>query len=164
MHFTTFLLPAILAILVSADDLLNMSQLQIKSVCAFHATLPSSRSSRTSVRLVLIMRQVAHGGTGCPQDTSASAVFANTTTLIISFDGFNTSIGPDVPITENRKNCQLNIDLSYPSGTQFSVLSSDSYGYAALDSGVTATQKNIYYFSGDADQVCRLALLRRVLS
>jgi hypothetical protein len=58
------------------------------------------------------------------------------------------SIGPGVPITDERVNCQLNIDLEYPSGFQYSSLSTEFRGYAGLDSGVTGTQEATYYFSG----------------
>ncbi|KAH8659181.1 hypothetical protein BGZ60DRAFT_382304 [Tricladium varicosporioides] len=62
------------------------------------------------------------------------------------------SIGPGVAITNNRANCQLNINLQYPSGFQYSVLGTDFRGYAALDSGVTGVQSATYYFSGSSTQ------------
>jgi hypothetical protein len=33
------------------------------------------------------------------------------------------SIGPGVAVTDNRKNCQLNIDLEYHGGFQYSIFS-----------------------------------------
>jgi len=62
------------------------------------------------------------------------------------------SIGTGVPVTENRKNCQLNIDLQYPSGFQYSVLSTEFRGYAALAAGVNGVQQATYYFSGSSAQ------------
>jgi len=64
------------------------------------------------------------------------------------FDQYVASIGPGVAITENRKNCQLNIDLQYPQGFQYSVFTTDYRGYVGIDAGVTATQEATYYFSG----------------
>jgi hypothetical protein len=64
------------------------------------------------------------------------------------FDSYVASIGPGVAATENRKNCQLNIDLQYPGGFQYSVFSTQYRGYAALDANVTGTQKSTYYFTG----------------
>jgi hypothetical protein len=58
------------------------------------------------------------------------------------------SIGPGVAVTSNRANCQLNINLQYPSGFQYSILGTDYRGYAALGPGVTGTQSATYYFSG----------------
>lgn len=51
-------------------------------------------------------------------------------------------------ITESRQNCQLNIDLEYPSGFQYSVFSQVYRGYVELDADVTGTQGASYYFSG----------------
>lgn len=58
------------------------------------------------------------------------------------------SIGTGVPVTENRKNCQLNINLQYPSGFQYSVLSTEFRGYADLQAGINGVQQATYYFSG----------------
>lgn len=62
------------------------------------------------------------------------------------------SIGTGVPVTENRKNCQLNINLQYPSGFQYSVLSTEFRGYADLQSGINGVQQATYYFSGSSAQ------------
>jgi hypothetical protein len=95
---------------------------------------------------------VAYGGTGCPQGTVGIAISQDRTTMTLLFDSYVASIGPAVAQTENRKNCQLNIDLLYPSGFQYSVFSADYRGYAALDKGITGTIKSTYYFSGSTAQ------------
>ncbi|KAK3048737.1 hypothetical protein LTR09_009849 [Extremus antarcticus] len=61
-------------------------------------------------------------------------------------------MGKGVALTEGRKNCQLNIDLLYPAGFQYSVFSADYRGYVAIDKGVTGIQKSTYYFSGQTAQ------------
>lgn len=96
--------------------------------------------------------QVTYGGTGCPAGTVASVISSDRTTMTLIFDSYVASLGPGVAVTENRKNCQLNIDLLYPSGFQFSLLSADYRGYGALDAGVNGTQKSTYYFSGQTAQ------------
>ena len=58
------------------------------------------------------------------------------------------SIGPGIAVTAERTNCQLNIDLEYPSGFQYSILNTEFRGYAGLDAGITGTQQATYYFSG----------------
>jgi hypothetical protein len=64
------------------------------------------------------------------------------------FDNYVASIGPSVPITENRKNCQINLDLAYPGGFQYSILSTTYRGYVHVDAGVTGRQQSTFYFSG----------------
>jgi hypothetical protein len=73
--------------------------------------------------------------------------------VTLIFDAYIASIGPGIAITENRKNCQLNVELLYPGGFQYSILSADYRGYAAVQKGVTGTLKSTYYFSGQQAQV-----------
>lgn len=72
--------------------------------------------------------------------------------MTLIFDAYVASIGPGIAITENRKNCQLNIGLAYPGGFQYSVFSADYRGYGEMDKGVSGTQKSTYYFSGQTAQ------------
>jgi len=66
----------------------------------------------------------------------------------IIFDDYVASIGPGVDITQNRKNCQLNLDLEYPAGFQYSVFDTVYRGYVGISAGVTATQSAVFYYSG----------------
>ncbi|KAF9732425.1 secreted protein [Paraphaeosphaeria minitans] len=95
---------------------------------------------------------VTYGGTGCPQGTLSAQLNTDKTLVTIIFDAYIASIGPGVAVTEQRKNCQLNIDIRYPGGFQYSVLSADYRGYASIQKGVTGTLKSTYYFSGQTDQ------------
>lgn len=63
-------------------------------------------------------------------------------------------MGPRADITDSRKFCQLNLELSYSAGFSFAVYNAEYAGFADLDSGVTGTIKSNYYFSGETDQVC----------
>jgi len=96
---------------------------------------------------------ISYGGTGCPQGTVGSFISADRSTFTLIFDSYVASIGPGVAITDNRLNCQLNIDLQYPAGFQYSVLGTVFRGYAGLDKGVTGVQQATYYFSGSSTQV-----------
>ncbi|EHK97146.1 hypothetical protein M7I_7158 [Glarea lozoyensis 74030] len=61
-------------------------------------------------------------------------------------------IGPGVAVSQSRKNCQLNLDLKYPGGFQYSILNTVYRGYAGLDAGVTGVQSTTFYFSGQTAQ------------
>ncbi len=74
--------------------------------------------------------------------------------MTLIFDSYIASVGPGIAITEQRKNCQLNVDLLYPGGFQYSILSADYRGYASIDKGVNGVLKSTYYFSGQTAQVC----------
>jgi hypothetical protein len=73
--------------------------------------------------------------------------------MTLIFDSYVASLGPGVAVTENRKNCQLAVDIQYPGGFQYSILSADYRGYASIEKGITGTLKSTYYFSGQQAQV-----------
>ncbi|OCK77763.1 hypothetical protein K432DRAFT_395337 [Lepidopterella palustris CBS 459.81] len=98
------------------------------------------------------IKAITYGGTGCPQGSVAYDISDDRTTVTLIFDSYVASIGPGIVVTENRKNCQLNVDITYPGGFQYSIFSADYRGYAAIDAGVTGVLKSTYYFSGQTAQ------------
>ncbi|KAI9765011.1 MAG: hypothetical protein M1839_005682 [Geoglossum umbratile] len=98
------------------------------------------------------INNIGYGGSGCPQGSASASISGDQTTMTMIFDKYIASIGPNVDITESRKNCQLNIDVRYPAGFQYSIFTADYRGFADLDAGVTGTQKSTYYFSGQTQQ------------
>ncbi|TVY78198.1 putative secreted protein [Lachnellula suecica] len=95
---------------------------------------------------------IAYGGTGCPQGSIGSFISADRQTFTLIFDQFVASIGPGVGVAETRKNCQINLNMQYPSGFQYSIFSTQYRGYVELDSGVNALQSSTFYFSGETGQ------------
>jgi len=99
------------------------------------------------------INSITYGGTGCPQGTVGTFISADRSTFTLIFDSYVASIGPGISVTAGRLNCQLNVDLQYPSGFQYSVLGTTFRGYAGLDKGVSGVQQATYYFSGSSTQV-----------
>ena len=64
-------------------------------------------------------------------------------------------------VIENRKNCQVLINVNHAAGWQFSPAAADYYGRVFLPLGVEATSKSTYYFSGDTNQVFILPRLNQ---
>ncbi|KAH8796230.1 hypothetical protein DL96DRAFT_1083604 [Flagelloscypha sp. PMI_526] len=62
------------------------------------------------------------------------------------------SAGPGVPISENRKNCQLTLSVHVPSGFTFAIIDVGYHGYYQLDTGVKGYHSAIYYFQGQVAQ------------
>ncbi|KAF2815977.1 uncharacterized protein BDZ99DRAFT_471273 [Mytilinidion resinicola] len=98
------------------------------------------------------IKAITYGGTGCPQGSLDYIISDDRTTVTLIFDSYVASIGPGIAVTEQRKNCQLNVDITYPGGFQYSVFSADYRGYAAIDKGITGVLKSTYYFSGQTQQ------------
>lgn len=99
---------------------------------------------------------LTYGGSGCPSSSVGSSISDDKTVVTLIFDQYIAAVGPKVMVTDNRKNCQLNLKLKYPGGYQYSILSADYRGYAALEAGVTGQQRSTYYFSGQTAQVSAL--------
>jgi len=99
------------------------------------------------------VQSITYGGSGCPQGSVATSFSDDRTTFTMIFDSFIASVGPGVPNTESRKNCQINVNLHIPQGWSFSIASADYRGYVQLPAGMSATQKSIYYFQGEVAQV-----------
>ncbi|KAJ3218757.1 hypothetical protein HK099_004940 [Clydaea vesicula] len=95
---------------------------------------------------------IIYGGTGCPQGTVSENMNSDGTAITLLFDSYIASIGPNVPVTENRKNCQINVQLNVPQGWQYSIATIDYRGFLQLDPGVVAQQSALYYFQGSVDQ------------
>jgi len=99
------------------------------------------------------IKGITTSGTGCPQGSVGKFISSDLTTFTLIFDKYVASIGPGIVTTESRKFCQINLQLHYPSGFQYSIQSTIYRGFVALDSGVTGTQEATYYFSGESKQV-----------
>jgi hypothetical protein len=98
------------------------------------------------------IEEVTYGGTGCPQGTASISLASDRKSFTVILDAYIASAGPGYTITDSRKNCQLNIQLHYPGGFQYSIFSSDYRGFVDLESGVTGIQKATYYFAGQTKQ------------
>ncbi|KAJ3368558.1 hypothetical protein HDU91_000470 [Kappamyces sp. JEL0680] len=98
------------------------------------------------------INNIVHGGSGCPQGSAAVVLSDDRQTFTVIYDKFIAFSGTGSTVKDTRKNCQLNVGLSYPQGWSYTVITVDYRGYAQLPAQVTAVQKAIYYFSGDQEQ------------
>jgi hypothetical protein len=98
------------------------------------------------------IQSISYGGTGCPQGSVGSSFANDRQSATLIFDSFVASSGPGVPVTESRKNCQIDVNLHVPQGFTFSTGTVDYRGYVQLPAGVSAEQKSVYYFQGEQAQ------------
>ena len=97
------------------------------------------------------VNSIAYAGSGCPAGSVAENISFDAKAFTLLFDEFYAEAGPGVSRRENRKNCQLLIDLHVPQGWSYSLFSVDYRGYVSLDRKVKALQKSSYYFQGSRD-------------
>jgi hypothetical protein len=103
----------------------------------------------------VFIKSFTYAGSGCPAGSVANATDAAKDVLTLIYDQYVAQIGPGTMPTDHRKNCQINLDVHYPQGWQFSVFSVDYRGFEALDAHVTGHQLATYYFSGNSPQVSK---------
>jgi len=113
---------------------------------------PAARATGPDPNDVYI-QTFTYAGSGCPAGSVANATDETKTVLTLLYDSYVAQVGPGTLPADHRKNCQINLDVHYPSGWQFSLFSVDYRGFEDLDSGVTGKQVATYYFSGEAEQV-----------
>lgn len=94
------------------------------------------------------INNISYAGAGCPAGTVAENISPDYQAFSLLFDSYIAEIGPNVPFRENRKNCQINIDLSYPQGWSFALAGLEYRGFAQLDAGVQSVQSTSNYYSG----------------
>ncbi|EEB89876.1 hypothetical protein MPER_11981, partial [Moniliophthora perniciosa FA553] len=74
------------------------------------------------------------------------------TAVTITFSAFEASAGPDISITENRKNCQVSLNVHVPQGFSFAIVDVDYRGFYQLDDKVKGLHDAVYYFQGQLVQ------------
>ncbi|KAE9373985.1 hypothetical protein N431DRAFT_404437 [Stipitochalara longipes BDJ] len=101
----------------------------------------------------ITLGDISYGGSGCPQGSLSFVYTISDTRGVAVFNGYSASVGSNISVRENRKNCQISLNIGYPSGTQYSPVSVGYSGYANLDNGVQGLHQTTYYFTGSSDQV-----------
>ncbi|KAH8832206.1 hypothetical protein DL96DRAFT_645620 [Flagelloscypha sp. PMI_526] len=91
-------------------------------------------------------------GTGCPPGSGKVFLNAAHTAVTVTFSQYAASAGPGIATSENRKNCQLTLNVHVPSGFTFAIVDVDYRGYYQLDKGVKGSHSAIYYFQGQVVQ------------
>jgi len=95
------------------------------------------------------VRGFAYNGSGCPLGTVAWYIPDDRRALTLIFgQNFTAQASPLTAPSDARKFCQLAIDLDFPAGYSYSVISADYRGFAELEDAVVGTQTSLYYFSG----------------
>ncbi|KAI5790591.1 secreted protein [Peziza echinospora] len=98
------------------------------------------------------IQSISYGGTGCPQGSVGTSLSNDRHTFTLIFDVYVATVGPGIAVAEGRKNCQINVNLHYPGGFQYSLFTADYRGFVELDAKVTGLQKATYYFAGSSAQ------------
>ncbi|MEU9914923.1 DUF4360 domain-containing protein [Streptomyces sp. NPDC051001] len=103
----------------------------------------------------IVIKVATVNGSGCPAGTTAVAVSEDNTAFTVTYSDYLAQAGGNSDPTAFRKNCQLNLIVHVPQGFTYAIASADYRGFAALQSGASATQRASYYFQGSPDTASR---------
>lgn len=122
----------------------------LSTLVASFAALTFSSMALADAPSQLTIDGISYGGTGCPQYSVSNMVSSDRKAFTLLFDEFVAEIGPGVPRAENRKTCQITLDLRFPQGWSYSIVKLDYRGFAGLDRGIAGKQQSTYYFMGES--------------
>ena len=91
---------------------------------------------------------VTYGGSGCKAGTTHISNSSDRATFTIIFDEYRQTACPGTKFSDSIKNSNLNFQVHYPPGYQYTICKNDFTVYALLDPGVTVKQKSSYWFAG----------------
>ncbi|KKD06973.1 DUF4360 domain-containing protein [Streptomyces sp. WM6386] len=103
----------------------------------------------------IVIKVATVNGSGCPAGTTAVAVSEDNTAFTVTYSDYLAQAGGNSDPTAFRKNCQLNLIVHVPQGFTYAIASADYRGFAALQSGASATQRASYYFQGSPSTAFR---------
>jgi hypothetical protein len=125
----------------------------VLSASALATTIPvGNAQGATPNPNQVTINQLTVNGSGCAPGSVSAAVSPDATQFTLLFSEFIATSGRGVTPRENRKNCQINLDIRYPNGWSYSVATVDFRGFVSVPRGVTAVQRSNYYFSGQTLQ------------
>lgn len=108
------------------------------------------------------IRNILANGSGCPIGSVGSDISPDAKAFTLTFSEYAAEIGPGIPLSESRKNCQLSVAMNIPGGWSYTLLKVDYRGFAALDAGVVGQQRSTYYFQGASGRTNSGALFTNI--
>lgn len=91
---------------------------------------------------------IAAAGSGCAPDTVTLAVTPGNTSLTLDYTGFTARVGGGAKPIEQRKNCQLVLQIEVPDGYSYAISKAEYRGYASLAPGASAAERAMIYTHG----------------
>lgn len=87
-------------------------------------------------------------GPGCPKGSVDGHLSPDNATFVLNYQAHLARVGPDLPSTSARKNCQVAVNLVAPPGYTYAISGADYAGTASVAAGATAIVNANYYSVG----------------
>jgi hypothetical protein len=101
------------------------------------------------------IRGIVYNGSGCKEGTLTYSTVDTEGAFSYFTPELRAVSGPRTELEDLRQFCQVNIDLTYPKGYQYTLGSVQSRGYVSLIDGAEGVIDGTWWFSGSEEQVCR---------
>lgn len=95
---------------------------------------------------------VDFNGSGCPSGSGRATVSPDGEAFTLIFDRFYVASGPGIPAQQATRGCRVVADLLSPDGWQFSIVTVDFRGFAALEDGTSGRLHSRYKFRNGPEQ------------
>ncbi len=137
-------------ILLRAGALALMASLLTPLAAGAHADEPPTTDPSPSGPPLgqVYVESTSYSGTGCLPGSAAVGMSPDATAFAVFFDGFSAFLGPDYPLTDQRKYCQLHVQFHVPDGFTFAIASVEQHGYLDLADGALGMMKTLFYYQG----------------
>jgi hypothetical protein len=94
---------------------------------------------------------IAANGSGCTPGTASVSANSDNTGFRIKYGDFVAEAGGGAALADSRKNCQVGVLVTVPSGWTFAIAEANYRGRAKLASGATGLQRTNYYWQGSSE-------------
>jgi hypothetical protein len=132
-----------------------MLKMVLAAALTLAAVVTAPAAQAADVPDFVMIDVVTVNGSGCPAGTAAIAAADDRTAFTVTYSDYLAQAGQGSEPTDFRKNCQLNIRVSYPQGFTFGIAQADYRGFANLQQGATGVEKGSYYFQGMSNGTSR---------
>ncbi|GLW34526.1 DUF4360 domain-containing protein [Actinoplanes regularis] len=99
---------------------------------------------------VVTVEVIAANGSGCAPGTATVTGNADDTGFRVRYRDFIAEAGGDASATDRRKNCQVSVLVSIPSGWTIAIAEATYRGRANLYSGASGLHRTTYYWQGSS--------------
>ena len=93
------------------------------------------------------LKNITYAGSGCPAGTVQAHPSPDWANFTLTFDKFTPQVGPGLPVSDSRKNCNVNAKIYFPPGYQYTLYQLEWSGRLALDKKVRYSFEAAYWFA-----------------
>jgi len=98
----------------------------------------------------IYIQSISYAGTGCAPGTLTPELNDDRTAFTLRFHQFTAIVGPGLPLTDSRKNCQVNVLFHVPAGYTYAFSGVEQGGHLDLAAGARGMVKTHFYARGQA--------------